>query len=282
MDRIRQALDRAREEGTLPGETYGDGEAATSRPRRESATADRASSDALGERSVSYDQTRSFEPDPAVLARNRVLTGEGADPATSAYKVLRTRVIQGLAANDWNTIAVTSPGRDQGKSLTAVNLAVSLAREVSRTVLLVDLDLRRPSVHRLFGFEPEKGVSDHLLRDTPLEEILVHPNIDGLVLLPGRESLRDSSEILASPKMGRLVHELKSRYSSRLVVFDLSPVFSADDALAFAPYVDAALLVVGDGSTTRTELTGAMQFLRATEVIGTVLNRADDPLIPYY
>ena len=81
--------------------------------------------------------------------------------------------------------------------------------------------------------------------------------------------------------MSRLVDELKSRYQSRLVVFDLAPVFSADDALAFAPHVDAALLVVDDGRTTQNELTGAMQFLSATNVLGTVLNRAENALVPY-
>ena len=88
-----------------------------------------------------------------------------------------------MRENKWNTLAITSPNPGNGKTLTAVNLAISLANEANQTVLLVDLDLRSPGIHSLFAHQPEKGISEYLTSDTPLSEILFNPGIDRLILL---------------------------------------------------------------------------------------------------
>lgn len=229
-----------------------------------------------------YSQTQVRQVPLQVLRKNRVLVGTENLEVRGAYNILRTQVLQRMTAKRWNALAVTSPGPGQGKTLTAVNLAISLARGPHCTILLADFDLRSPTVHRYFGLAPACGISDYLLYDTPLPEILINPSIERLVLLPGREPLFNSSEMLAAPKTERLVSELKTRYPSRLVLFDLPPVLSSDDALAFMPYADAVLLVVQEGTTTRDELQRALGLLQSSPIIGTVLNKSEDAISIYY
>ncbi len=267
MERIKQALERARRERKQE-------------PPRPTGADERLPVAGHDSR-ISYSKTRTFQVSPSVLRKYRVITGREADSATTAYKMLRTQVLQRMKEKGWNALAITSPGNGEGKTLTAVNLAISLAREVNHTVLLVDLDLRRPSVHQFFGYKPEQGLSDHLLADAPLHEILFNPGMERLVVLPGREPMFNSSEVLSSPKMVQLVEELKNRYPSRLVLFDLPPLLSADDVLAFAPYVDAALVVIEDGETSKTQLAQAMGYLKATNILGTVLNKSDETVGTY-
>ena len=178
--------------------------------------------------------------------------------------------------NKWNTLAVTSPGANAGKTLTAINLAISIAREVDYTVLLVDANLQSPGMLDHFGLAPRKGLSEYLTEDVPIADLLFKPGIvEHLVVLPGGRPLGNSSEMLSSPKMGRLVEEMKSRYPSRIIIFDLPPLLTSSDTLAFVPHVDAALLVVEEGTTRKDELERAADLLGATNIVGTVLNKAE-------
>jgi capsular exopolysaccharide synthesis family protein len=195
--------------------------------------------------------------------------------------MLRTRVLQTMRNNGWTSVAVTGPASGCGKTLTAINLAVSLAMEVSNTVLLVDLDLRRPTIHKYFGYEPELGLSDYLTKDVPLHQLLFTPAIDRLVVLPGRSALPNSAEMLRSPRMIALVNELKTRYPDRLIVFDLPPILAADDALAFSPYTDCFLMVAESGGTRKEDLQKAYDILKSTPLVGTVLNKSEVPSAGY-
>ncbi len=117
-----------------------------------------------------------------------------------------------------------APGKKDGKTTTAVNLASSLSLEVGYTVLLVDANLRHPGVHTQFGLSASEGLSDYLLDNAPLSDLLLHPKgIDDLTILPAGKVIRNSSEMLNSPRMGTLVQELKSRYPQRIIIFDLPP-----------------------------------------------------------
>lgn len=229
-----------------------------------------------------YTQTRVVPVDEALLRQKRVLTRAQTDEVASAYKVLRTQVLQRLRANQWNTMAVTSPRPGEGKTLTAINLAISLAREVNVTVLLVDVDLRRPTVHHYFGYQPTYGLSDYLLHDRPLTDILFNPGIERLVVLPGRESISNSSEMFNTSTMLALMEDLKKRYMRRVIIFDLPPLLNGDDVLVFAPQVDATLLVVAEGKTMRADLARAHHLLQGTNLLGTVLNRASEVGQSYY
>jgi protein-tyrosine kinase len=274
MEKIKQALDRARREqaGGAPRSATPDSEAKV------------VERDLKAVQKISYEQTRVHEIDPDVLRRNRIIIGSGEHPAAeTAYKILRTQVEQRLAANDWNAIAITSPGAAAGKTITAINLSMALAQEMHRTVLLADLDFRNPGVHRRFECDIKVGLIDYLLDDVPLNELLINPGIEHLVILPaGREAVPNSSELIASPKMISLVDELKSRYPSRIIVFDLPPLLWSDDTLAFSPYVDTTLLVVAEGLTTKEELRRAMEIMDGSNVVGTVLNRSNEVQPSYY
>jgi protein-tyrosine kinase len=172
-------------------------------------------------------------------------------------------------------LGVTSPGHGEGKTLTAVNLAASLAMETTQTVLLVDANLRNPSIHEVFGLEGCMGLADYLLDNQPVEDLLVHPGIGRFVVLPGGRAISNSSEILTSPKMLALVEEFKHRYPSRIIIFDLPPLLHSADVLAFSPYTDALLLVVEEGKTTAEELQRALSLVKNSRpVLGTVLNKA--------
>ena len=224
---------------------------------------------------IVYTRTRSLDIPLSVLRQRRVMAAYDKGPFVDAFKILRTQVMHRLRENNWNVLGVTSPGHGEGKTLTAVNLAVSLAMDTAQTVLLVDANLRNPSVHEVFGLEDCPGLADYLLDDQPVEDLLVHPGIGRFVLLPGGRAISNSTEILTSPKMVALVEEFKHRYPARIIIFDLPPLLHTADVLAFSPYTDALLLVVEEGKTTIEELQRALSLLKNSRpVLGTVLNKA--------
>jgi capsular exopolysaccharide synthesis family protein len=227
---------------------------------------------------IVYTQTRQVDLYPGWLKQHRIITGNSRDEAARAYKVLRTQVSQRMRQHGWRTLGVTSPGQGEGKTLTAINLSISLALERNQTVLLVDANLDQPSIHSYLGIDVEQGLREHLLDGTPVQKILVHPSIPGLVILPGSAPLNSSSETLSSRPMLQLVQELKRRYPMRWVIFDLPPVLVSDDVLAIAPYLDATLLVAEEGKTMRPELARAAELLQASNqnLIGTVLNNSKE------
>jgi exopolysaccharide/PEP-CTERM locus tyrosine autokinase len=259
MERIKQALERARLERLQTG----------------APEPSFSSGNPVDAGAVVYTQTRTAKVSKSYLQEKRVIAGIAQNAYTEAYKILRTQILQRLREKNWNSLAVTSAGVNEGKTLTAINLAISLAMEVNYSVLLVDADLRHPSVHTYFGFNAERGLSDYLTADMPLSELLIHPaDIPRFVLLPGGKPLSNSSEMLNSPKLVRLVEEMKARYPSRIILFDLPPLLSAADALAFSPYVDAALLVIEEGKTQAQDVQHAVGLLQGTTLIGTVLNKS--------
>ena len=209
-----------------------------------------------------------------VLRKNKVLFGDQMESATMAYNMLRTQVYKKMTSNGWTTLAVTSANKGEGKSLTSLNLALSLSRSVQQTVILVDLDLRRPSIHKKLNIYPTYGMSDYFKGNAPLTSVMFKPEQSNLVVLPGRESLDDASELLASPKTAQLFSELKSRFPSRIVVLDLPPILLVDDVMVIADYVDCSLLVVSEGKSKKEELRQAAELLEGTNVLGTVLNNS--------
>ncbi|MCG7982618.1 MAG: CpsD/CapB family tyrosine-protein kinase [Candidatus Thiodiazotropha lotti] len=225
---------------------------------------------------ISYTKTKKIEISEEVLRKKRVFSGNENNKISSQYKVLRTHVLQCLKANNWNSIAITSPNEGCGKTLTAINLAISMAREVNHSVLLVDMDLRRPSVQDYFVDERLPGISEYLQNDKDLNEILFNPGLERIVVLPGNKSIENSSEMLSSPKMVNLVTELKKRYPNRIVIFDLPPLLSCDDVIAFSPYIDALMLVVSEGETLKKDLARSYELLSARNIIGTVLNKSNE------
>jgi Mrp family chromosome partitioning ATPase len=222
-----------------------------------------------------YTHTRVFTPSAATLEHNRILDPSLEGPANAAFRMLRTQVLQRMDANGWRSLAVFGATASDGKTTTAINLAVSLANGHSHSVLLADFDFRRPALAARLGLSPEFGADDALRGAARLEDCLYHPEgFDRLVVLPARETLANSSELLAGPRSREIVAELRDRYPDRIVLYDLPPVLSADDALAFAPLVDCGLVVAAESRTRRSDLVRTVELLHKTPLVGTVLNRA--------
>lgn len=223
---------------------------------------------------IDYERAQSVTLDYTVLQENRVLTGLEPDLFAESYHLLRTQILRRFKENNWNVLAITSPQEGAGKTLTAINLAISMAREITCTVLLVDANLRQPMMLEHFGRAEYKGLSDYLTDDIPIEGLLIQPDCyKDLVILPGGQPLENSAEMLNSPKMEQLVRDMKAGDDNRIIIFDLPPMLSTTDALAFSPQVDAALLVIEDGVTTKPDVKRAIEMLDRTHIVGTVLNK---------
>lgn len=231
---------------------------------------------------IKYKQTRRILVPKNVLSENRIIAGNRTDPRAICFSILRTQVLHTMRENGWSSLAVTGPIAGIGKSLVATNLAISISLEVNQTVLLADLDLRRPSLHKSFNFEPDFGLLDYLKGDVELPDLLVNPTFKRLVLLPGRGATSESSELLSSPRMLDLVKDLKSRYESRIVIYDLPPLLNVDDAMVFLPNVDSTLLIVENGKNTQSEVLESLRLLEGTNLVGTVLNKSDEEIKSYY
>ena len=230
---------------------------------------------------VDTSHAQRFQPvtlDKAVLHDNFVLPQLQDAGALRAYKILRTRVLRRLEANQWRSFAITGVTAGEGKTLTALNLAIALAQDVNTWVALVDLDLQRPRVAEYLGLRSthgEKGLSDYLQGDATFENIVYAPSdIERLAIIPNFTPLLNASETLTSPRMGELMQALEAETPRRILIFDMPPVLAADDVLAFAPQIDGLLLVVAEGTTDRNQLTRAKEVLAEMNLLGVVLNRS--------
>jgi Mrp family chromosome partitioning ATPase len=220
--------------------------------------------------------------DQATQRRLRLRGGLGRDAASEAYRLVRTQLLQRMARHGYRTLAIISAGQDDGKTLSAVNLAFSIAQETRYTALLVDLDLRAPSVHKTLGLEVTRGLECYLRGSAPLESLLLTVLNERMAVLPCLRPVASPSEVLASTQMQNLVAELGSRYRDRTVLFDLSPMLVGDDVISFLPYVDAALVVVGEGVTHKSDLKRVFELLGETPVVGTILNRSREATLKPY
>ena len=201
-----------------------------------------------------------------------MIAGQVHGPLTDLYRSLRAQVLQTLAQIGKTTLGITSANHGEGKTLTAVNLAIAIAMDVKHTVLLVDADLRAPAVARYLGIRATLGLSDYLAGEAEVANCLLHSDIERLSILPARSHVGNSAELLASPRMLHLSRELRGRYPDRIVIYDLPPLLPVGDTIGFLPSVDATLLVVRDGATRVSELTRAVELLSDHRLIGTVLN----------
>jgi protein-tyrosine kinase len=212
------------------------------------------------------------------LRERRVVSpGNFQQPAGHAYRMLRTQVLQRARANGINTIGIVSAVNGEGKTLTAVNLALSLAMEPNQTVLLLDLDLRRPAVARTLGLNVDRGLESWFGGEEPTKNVCYGiEGLERLCVLPTLTPIANSSETLASLSTRRLINELKDRDPGRLLIIDLPPVLLSDDALMVAPLLDAVVLVVNERRTRREDVVRVVELLANTRIIGSVLNCASE------
>jgi len=215
----------------------------------------------------------------AALRERRVLLPDDGAAAAHAYRMLRTQLLRRVRAERLKTIGVVSAVDGEGKTLTAVNLALSIAAEPNQTVLLVDLDLRQPQMAKLLGLSVVHGL-EAWLEGTVSELAPLYVGLEGLErlrVLPTLRPLSGSSELLAGARGRELPAALAGAAGAdTLAIVDLPPVLLADDVLAFAPLLDGVLLVVSEGRTKREDVLRTRELLHGVRLLGTVLNVASE------
>lgn len=237
----------------------------------------RADHGGIGWVSPSYVRSRPVRLDTELIAKNRCVGFFSNMQEAEPYRVLRTHIFRRTLDKGGNTLMITSPLPEEGKSLTAINLAFVIAKEFKQTVLLVDCDLRQQSIHKILGIPSEKGLVDYMLDSCPLEEIIIWPGVEKMTLISGGRTIWRGSELLGAPRMKELVAEMKTRYPDRYVIFDVPPILSVADALAFAPLVDHVVMVVQAGKTPLPDIKKAVEALPQEKILGVVLNRHNVP-----
>ncbi len=195
----------------------------------------------------------------------------------AAYGMLRTRILHRARSKGWQTIGITSAAPRDGKSLTAVNLALSLAREKNNIVVLLDLDMHNPSVCRTLGITPETELRDYFecRVETPAD-LFMSIGVENLIIAGNQSPAPNSAALLASSRLEELLHYIRAATANPFIIIDLPPVLSPEDTLVVAPRIDALVLVASEGVTPRADLEKASELLADFSVAGVVLNRSSD------
>lgn len=220
---------------------------------------------------------------PDHLENNRIVAYATSGQSGRYYDMLRTQVLQEMDKKSWQFLAVTSPTAGCGKSVTACNLALSISRLPERSVLLVDLDLRRPAVGKYLGINGTGSVLSVLEGRAPLSSAVVQASVgpNRMLVLPGSVS-SSSSEWMASQTMGALLQTIKRDFRSRIVIFDLPPLLLGDDVISILPRMDTTLLVAGVGGTSLSDIKECQKHLQRSPVVRVVVNKVTEAIGSYY
>lgn len=221
--------------------------------------------------------------DPDHVARNRVVSASRqVDAANAAFDVLRTRLLQALKAHGWSRVAITSPTPGCGKTFVAANLAFSLSRQASCRTVLMDMDLRDPSLARVLGIPEPGAMRDFLTGAQPLETHLVRVEAN-LAIGANARPVPDAAELLQEPATPQALAAMQAALCPDVVLYDLPPALSCDDVLAFLPQVDGVLLVAGGGLTQAEDIRKCERmFADQTRLLGVILNKAEGSRIEPY
>lgn len=226
--------------------------------------------------------SRRIELDMETIARHGILTPKAErSNLADELRVIKRPLLRNVAGKgvapvkNGNLIMITSAAPGEGKSFTAANLAMSIAMELDHTVLLVDADVARPSLPELFGLPPSKGLLDVLVNpETGLNQVMLRTNIEKLSILPSGTRHPHATELLASDAMARLLEELATRYSDRVIIFDSPPLLVTTEARALASHMGQVVLVVRAERTTHAEVRHALSLIDVAPVKMLMLNQA--------
>ena len=220
-----------------------------------------------------YTDSKRYYIHPDTVEKNLGVCINPDSKDIEQYKILRTRIHQQAKNRKMNTIMITSANKNEGKTVTSINMGFVFARDLKQTVLLVDCDFKGQDVHDYLGIDNKFSLIDYFLDDTPLNELIIWPGIDKLTLISGDRTVMDSSELLSSEMMRDLVTEMADRYDDRYVFFDAPPVLKYSEAIAMAPMMDGIIMVVESGSTSRKDVQKAVSLLPPDKFLGFVLNK---------
>jgi capsular exopolysaccharide synthesis family protein len=190
--------------------------------------------------------------------------------AAEQYRQLRTRLSHAEGANSLRTVLVTSPQKGEGKSITSANLALTMAQELHRKVVIVEADLRKPSMQQLFGLPPGAGLTEYLSGAVELREVMRFLPDHNLTVIHAGSAAGNPAELLGSTAMRRLLDALRTRFDR--VILDTPPVLPLADVAVLAPLVDGALMVVRAGVTPKPAIENALRAFDSSRLLGIVLN----------
>lgn len=231
------------------------------------------SPDSLTWKAPNYTDSIRRRINPATVLDNRGVCITHDSPVIECYKILRTRIQQEAKTRKINTLMVTSANRNEGKTITCINMGFVFAREYHQTVLMVDSDFKSQDMHKYLGIRNRRNLINYFLDGTPLNELIIWPGIEKLTLISGENSVLDSTELLSSEMMERLVGEMGTRYDDRYVLFDAPPVLERSEAISLAPMMDGIIMVVEAGVTSKQDVEKAVELLPKDKLLGFVLNK---------
>jgi exopolysaccharide/PEP-CTERM locus tyrosine autokinase len=188
------------------------------------------------------------------------------------YRRLKSMLIRDTKSDFLNTLMITSAVDSEGKTLTVINLAVTFAKDIDHSILLIDADLRKPKVHEYLGIKNGYGLSDYLTRDIDISEVLVKTGIGNMILLPAGRAVENPAELLSSEKMKSLIHEVKHKYMNRYIIVDTPPILPFTDAISIGSLVDGIVFVVREGRTQKKTIENALNLIKNLNVLGFVFN----------
>ena len=215
-------------------------------------------------------------PEEIILDEKLITYFQPSSMVAEQFRRMRTLILRPkLDAPPPKTILVTSAMSGEGKSLIAVNLAITIAAELHSHALLVDCDLRNPSLSRLFGLGDAKGLSSYLLGQAEIPDLLIKTSIDKLTFIAAGNLEENPVELIGSNKMTSLVQDLKTRYDDRFIILDSSPVLATTEPSVLNKMVDGIILVILSGKTPRESISQAVKMLDKEKILGVVLNNLE-------
>ena len=240
---------------------------------------------APAERPAPVARSRAVSIDRERLEQQRMLVPDGERTTIAeSFRRIKRHILANLASPKaglgTNLVMITSSLPGEGKTFCAINLAISLALEIDRTVLLVDADVAKPSVTSALGIkvDGELGLMDVLLdRTIPLSDVICRTDIGALSVLPAGTRHSRATEVLASHAMRELLQETAERYPDRVIIFDSPPLLAASEASALAARMGQIVLVVEAGRTTESTLKEALARIESANVVGALLNKGSPP-----
>ncbi len=271
MERIQRALEIAR----LQRVAVADVPAHASAPQHEPMT--------RAEPSPGATTPPQMRINRAALRARRVLLADETGGAARAYRMLRAQVLQRVRSSRMRVLGIASAASGEGKTLTAINLAIGLAAEPNQSIALIDLDLRRPSVARTLGIAPHYGLETWLGSRLPATSLMCElEGVPRLSVISTLAPLAGSSEALASDRTRELFDELKADDDARLLIVDLPAALLSDDVLTVSPLIDGFIFVITEGRTRREDVERVFDLLGRKRIVGTVLNGSRDSELRAY
>lgn len=219
-------------------------------------------------------ESDSYFEIPDIIDPSLVTITKPHSAESEQFRLLKNTLLFPEKGDPPRSIMITSASPDEGKSFIAANLAITIARSIDEYVLLMDCDLRRPTIHNLFGFDNVEGLSEYLSSARPLSGLLLKSFIDKLTILPGGTRPVNPSELLSSEQMRRLLHEVKLRYSDRYIIIDTPPPSMTSETNAIARQVDGIIIVIRQGKTRKKDVQDIIDIYGKDKIIGVVKNFA--------